>query len=568
MDYKKAVEQKEKDITDLYQRMDDDKTMLYLDPYKMKDIAGEKVRNVVNVTHNRPAVFAANVISALGSTKEQPVVESEDRNVDTALIEEFLDSAFSMADERRRKQGLPALNDFFDFHSCIRGRLAARCYCQIENGVLIPDIQTWDTRKVSYDTDQDGIPWAAYRMPRSAEDIKAEYAAEYKDVLPSFPSSKTVDVLDVWHRDGNEVWIGGKKVREQEHGLSYTPVAIDVVTLGSLLMDSDRIKHEGESIFFLIRPLITELNRLLSIMQTLNQAAVSRAVLWKTRSGTELSQDALPSHEDLTGMGSVTAADIEGGADPVNLGDIQRATLYCLSEINKALQEGSLPTTMMGTLGFPLSAVALVELHEGVMQVFQPRLNNKASMKEQLAGMIIDQVINSGERQVSLGRAGHKRTFDVSKLEGEYDITYKYFVKSPKVDIARYSIAATAREFLDEDTILEDILQVEDPARVKQEKYKELAAKLDPNVLRHRIIMNLLKLAKDGDKQAMAEAKIMAISMGISFEQLEAGNVPLIEPEETKAPSNLLPLMEEGTPRGSAQKSAQLQKMPEEELGD
>ena len=77
MDYKKKVKEQEDNNASLYTRMKDDEELLYLNKYEMKDADGNVVKNIINVTLNRPAVFAANIISALGTTSEQRVVESE-----------------------------------------------------------------------------------------------------------------------------------------------------------------------------------------------------------------------------------------------------------------------------------------------------------------------------------------------------------------------------------------------------------------------------------------------------------------------------------------------------------
>ncbi|KKK48196.1 hypothetical protein LCGC14_3147560, partial [marine sediment metagenome] len=82
-----------------------DEHLVYLFEYVMKDADYKDVPNIINVTLNRPAVFAANIISALGTTSEQRVVESDDKNIDTAYIEDFHKAAFAHANDRLRRQG-------------------------------------------------------------------------------------------------------------------------------------------------------------------------------------------------------------------------------------------------------------------------------------------------------------------------------------------------------------------------------------------------------------------------------------------------------------------------------
>ncbi|GAH13216.1 unnamed protein product, partial [marine sediment metagenome] len=79
---------------------------------------------------------------------------------------------------------------------------------------------------------------------------------------------------------------------------------------------------------------------------------------------------------------------------------------------------------------------------------------------------------------IELGTQKHKRSFETNQLKGEYDIKYRYFTKSPKTDIARYSIAAAAGDLLSNDTKRRDILQLQDPDGEKQKIDYEIAASL------------------------------------------------------------------------------------------
>ena len=82
-------------------------------------------------------------------------------------------------------------------------------------------------------------------------------------------------------------------------------------------------------------------------------------------------------------------------------------------------------------------------------------------MNQQLADMLIDQIIQSRASSVEIGTRGHKRSFDVSKLKGEFEVVFQYFVTSPTIDAARFSLAGVAERYLDEETILKDDDKVE-----------------------------------------------------------------------------------------------------------
>src|SRR3990167_8716126 len=125
LDYLALVKEKQQEQATLDARMQEDANLLYLKSYVLKDSFGAKVPDIINITLNRPAVFAANVIAALGNAQQQIVVESEDRNIDTAQVELFLNAALAAADGLlAQRPGQALLNPFADTQLCIRGRAA------------------------------------------------------------------------------------------------------------------------------------------------------------------------------------------------------------------------------------------------------------------------------------------------------------------------------------------------------------------------------------------------------------------------------------------------------------
>jgi len=558
-DYPKLIKDRERELLGLYGRMDDDRKLLYLANYVMKDAKGKDVRDVVNVTLNKPSVFASNVISALNSTRQQVVVESDSSKVETADIEEFIQAAFDTANYARVNAGEAHLNFFADTQCCIRGRAARRVLFRIEDGVLKSDIQSWDTRFVTYEQSDEGLAWAAYKSYRG----KAQIEAEYGHVIPS----QYGWVSDVWDSDHNEVWIGNDKVLEQEHFYGFCPVVLQIVGLGygNILMDDDRLKYEGESIFYMIRSLVPELNRWITILQTLNLKTIKPPIKQKKKGGGEPEE-----YEDLTGMGAVTAIEPEEDIARIDYGDAIRATQLVYQAIEKGLQEGSYTDIDIGNVKQPFSAVALITIGESKDQVYLPRLAARETLNQATADMFIRQVVQVAQQEgmatVELGLPGHKRAFKVSDLEQEYQISFKSFLKSPKTDVARMAIAQQAQEFYDPMMILEDVLQVENPKEVMRKRYYYMAEKIDPNILRHRVIMNLLEMADEGDEDAEIEAEIMAASMGVSIEQIKQGQIaPAAAPANGQnRQEGLLPLLGKGGTVGEIPRAAIRSASPDE----
>ena len=560
VDYKKLVEEKKGQLAATHARMDTDRQLVELAEYALKDVNDKAVPNSISVTLNDMAVFATNVESALGKATEQVVVESDDKNLDTAYIEDLIKASLASANSRLVKQGRFPLNPFFDQQMCRRGRGAARCLFRMskDKKTLITDIVPWDARYVYHGMGADGLDWAAYETTRSKDSILAQYPkADVKD--------ESAEVLDAWDSEHNEVWIGEDKIKEQKNPYGYPPVVFQMVPMGSMMADKDSLAYQGESIFFLIRDLVPELNRLVSIIQSLNMKALDNALLWKSKDGTTATP---PSHKDLTTPGGVTAADMGGGAEPVNYGELKRSAYLLHQMIETRIQRGSLSSIDMGTLQFQLSAVALIEIGEGRDQVFLPRLGARGLLNQQLAEMIIDQIQLTGATSIEIGARGHKRTFDTRKLQGEYDVAFKYFIKSPKIDVARFSMAAAAGNLIPDKAKRRDILQREDPEEDERQLRWEEAERLSPAIKMRRDIKALLELADRGDKDAEAEAKLMADEMGVTFEQMLSGSAEKPKPEPTQEPKPLVPLFGGGAGGPtSARRAAEEKATPRAEEG-
>jgi len=276
--YLDKVKEEEGRNSDLYERMDADNKLVF-DKFVLKDKDDNTIPNIRNSTMNDPGVFLWNVQSSLGASTEHRVVETDDKNLDTTYIEELLEAGFGAAGYRRAQRGEWQINPFFDEQTCIRGRAGAKCIFQMVDDILDADITPWDMRYVTYSKGIKGLDWAANRTTKTKGEIESEswYNSKFrvKALNLQAKENKVLEVLDTEHI---EIWVEDKQVYEQPHTFGYTPVAIQVVTLGSMLADKDSLAHQGESIFFLIRDLIPELNELASIAKTINFTTIEGAL--------------------------------------------------------------------------------------------------------------------------------------------------------------------------------------------------------------------------------------------------------------------------------------------------
>src|SRR3990167_5175029 len=102
-DYLTLIKDKQAEQSELDARMQVDADLLYLSEYVMRDKDKKVVPDIINITLNKPAVFAANVISALGGASQQTIVEAEKGSIDTFAIEKFQEAALASADLRLRR---------------------------------------------------------------------------------------------------------------------------------------------------------------------------------------------------------------------------------------------------------------------------------------------------------------------------------------------------------------------------------------------------------------------------------------------------------------------------------
>ena len=536
----KVIKDREDELAGLRGRMEGDEELVHLADYKLTGLGAKVIPNVVNVTLNKPAVFATNVISSLGATKQQTTVESDDKKFDTHEVEQFLDAAFASANLRLMQKKQPLLNVFADVQNCLRGRSCRRVLFRLKDKKLVSDIASWDTHDVSYVTGEDGFAWASNKTTRSKDEIIAEYKGLEGFKEGNVPEGKELVVREVWDTEVNGLYAGNSVFFEQENPYGFVPVVLEIVPLGygGILLSKDRLRYEGESIFFMIRGLVPELNRLVSILQTKNLIQIKGPMQEEKKGGGEPAD-----YDEVTAMGANTVVEPGEGFKFLNVADISRSFDLFYPILEKAFQEGSYTDIDIGNVRQPFSAVALITIAEGKDQVFIPRLATRELLNKSTAEMLIRQVLMLKESSVELGVPGHKRKFQTSILKGEFEITYKSFTKSAKSEIARLSMADAAANWYPRKYVYSDVLQVEDSAGMMREWYNDQAELINPIVKTHRTIMNLYELAEKGDEQAGQDASIMAHSL---LQSLEVSQVPELEGKVEASPREKLPLLGEG----------------------
>lgn len=537
------VKSKLEEMKPLFERMDEDEKLYLLEPFTMKKLDGSgNEKDVSNVTLPDPLNFAKKAIAITGSYERQTVVEGEElTDKQTTKIEEFLDDIFFMINEWLPKRGIPSLDAFINEQANLRGRIGVRSCLKLDkDGGIIPDVVPIDTRWFPVETGTDGLIWGAPICSRS----KAQIEREYPDVDTKLKNTGN-EVIDFWDEETETVFIEKKQVHEEVNTYKYPPFIIAKCPIGCMFNTENAMKHDGEGIFWPNRNLWKEKNEIVTILKTLSRKAL--------KGGLELQRNVnspdkgkkpeeSPYQEDV-----VIETETGGGFRKLPVDDIKSATRLLYSIVEASKQRGELTPLDYGTLAFPLSAVAILNLVGARNDIFAPILSMIASFYQQLSRMLIDQCVQL-DQQIKIGRPGNYRTYSPSDFAGEYSIKYRFFLLTKEQAAADLSMANSARGFLPDNYILREVLKVQDPDGLELELKSQQAERTDEVLFLYRRARALID--KDKPKQEeQIEAYILAERIKTILQQRRSmGDLSPMEGKKETEPSakELLPMFTKG----------------------
>ena len=526
-------------MVDLITRMESDADLVNLVAKykKIPDVNGKAIDNSIYITLNDAAMFAWKVETLLNSAIEQVAVTTESKRFDTAYVEDFIKAYFKEVDKLLPLKDLYPLNPFLDQQTCRRGRGAARNLTQIIGGRLVPDIMPYDTKYFTYWMDKKGLAGTAYKTTRSADQIESEYKLKR-------PDDKPIEVMDIWLPNSNEVWIGDDLAFTQKNPFGYVPVVFHKVPMGSMLLDTDTLALQGESIFFLFRDLIPELNRFVSIIQSLNLKELDHALQLKISQASITPDMPVKGADEATAPGATNVVPSEGGYYDMPIGEI-RAQAEILHRMIQDRIDRSTQSFIQSALQ-PRTATEIIGIAQEKGDVVSPRLATRSLLKQGLAEMAIKQTIQAAkEAKVSTVKLGN-REFEISKLtqpSDGYEIEFKYYFKDPKMDAARASIGASLRGVIPDKSIRRDTLQREDPEKDERELNWEESARLFPLVKMNRLRRSTGEEADKGEPGAEEELKLITLEMIPAIKQAIAGQMTPEQPEEVKPEQPVVPAL-------------------------
>lgn len=483
------IKNKQAELQSLYDRMDNTKDMVYLEPYVLKTSGGDAITSAYSVTSNKPAVFANAVISDMMGAKWQTVVEGVSPTMQRD-IEHFINDNLSQIDELMEFRGEHGgLWTFIYNHVWVRSLIGAYFISQIIEDKYVIDCMPVDMRWCPFQYGKDGLLWAAPITYRSRAELESEYPGKL------FSGDKDIEVHNFWDKDKNEVFVGGSLIFEQKNTLGYPPFVISAPATGFKLRDKGWVEHESEDALFMIRGLVEDLNRSLSVEMTVGMTSLNPSY--------EQESEDPNADADLTPLPGQTIKVKKGEMhQPLKRSDLNQAFGVARQDIMRDITQGSITDVDLGviTTSPGPSAILITRIAEIRAKFMNPRLQCVVAFRQQLARMMIKQFLEIKKgRDIKIGKTGRKTKYTASMLgdPDEYSIEVKLMTKSKEQEIANITFAQSAREFMSLKDILTNILQVEDPDGVIRQLEIEQARKADPAIALFEMALRSAQEAKE-----------------------------------------------------------------------
>ena len=541
--YKKLAEKKFDASTALFTRHQGDADLINManKSTKLTDANNAEIPNSVRVVLNDIATFTWRTETMLNSAVEQVEVTSDSKRFDTAYVESFIRAGFRGADDLLSLRDMFPFNPFIDQQTFRRGSVASFCNFHFDNKEFVANITPWDTTNFVNENDSKGTIYTAKKFTRSYSRI----ISDYPEAEGKVKKDEDTELLYIVARDTSQLWSGNDLIKELKNKLGYVPVVFYKVPMGSMLMDKDTIKYQGESGIFLIRYLFKELERIASIIQSLNLKVVDQALQIE-----EPSPD--PSKEqktvdEVTAPGAITETPVNARYALMPLGQLQTQAQLLHDMITNRMQQAT--SSKFQNILQPKTATEIMMDVQEQNNIIFPRIGTRGLLKQDLAKMFIKQTIDACKKaKVQTVKLG-EQDFEVSKLTGDYEIEFKYSFRDPRMDAARQALAATQRGSIPDKDIRINTLQREDPEGDERQLRWEEDERISPLVKLDRNIRALLEDAKRGEPGAGRQAKMLIIQMIPALRQAMEGLLTPNRPDELKPVRPLVPLLNQ--PQGA-----------------
>ena len=535
-------------LTGLYNRMDLTRNMVYMAPYSLMDWDGKKkLTKVVNVTGNKGASHIHRIVSSLLDTHWQTVVEGDITSLQAHHIEQFLDDNLAQTDIYLKEEySITSLNDWLCNHVCVRGPIGVQWMSYIDDGYKIhclPVDMRWTPFVVG--------KWVAPITFRTKEDLEVEFEKYAKraesggGVFNKIKLEKEVDieVRDYWDNNKNELWVEKARIFTQPNISGKIPFVIVMPPSGFMLRDKGYMAHESEDGLFLIRNLISEMNRNLSVEQTFAFRQLYPAY---EREVPPEEYDSVPA-EPAPKTGEVKKTPAGQRAQIVETGDMNRASQIARQDILSMIDEGA--PLQPKSYNQPPPAITVATEVELLNQLQYSRVQGLKIFRESLCRHMIEMFLKLSSDAL-IGKRGKKRSYSVSQIKDpeKYTIECQRMSKNKRLEIVNEARALAMWGKAPMKYILRDILMVEDPDGWMREMELEEARRSDPVIALLDMAVKCVEEADEIDDPIQSRVKRLQAEMlterGVAL--IKQRKMPILpgaeQPKTGREKSNANPL--------------------------
>ena len=533
----------ETDTQALRTRMYNDYKLYRLTKHVNVDPVDEEVlKNYATFTTNSPRVFADKVISWLSQAelviRIPHIIETQTHKPEVDnLKERFAIGCLAAADERLTRRLDPNLRGMLSTAVTVRGGYIGGRALLVNrpDGSSYPDVCAWDPAHIHWGVNADGLEWAAYKIKRTAAQMRREYPGiklpESSRRAQSIDTQKEgMWVVDYYDANINTLLIDGKTAKPPTfHGSPRVPCYLGLVGPWPILQsetDGNLIADVGESIYAGVREIYEKKSDIMSIFLEIVSRARRQTVITESADG----KKKLPfdPFRQGTEIGIRTGEKIY----TLSLQQMAQETMAYLTAVLGEEQRATLPFSSYGETPFQLSGYAITQLRQATETVLASRLEALESAYSQISNLLHDQFMTGAFSGMKLsGRDRNRNYFNMmitpQALVETCDFTIKLTSQLPQDNAAKWQQAAIAKEtglFSDED-ILDNVLEVQDSQATMDKMKTQLAKQALPEAQ----LYDLMNAAADrGDfetaKMYLAEySRLIAVKMGIMPDMGDGG---------------------------------------------
>ena len=499
----------------LRQRMEDDHAIYRLAPYD----AGEGYQSF---TSNEPQTYADKVMGWIAGAEMTVRIPHNGNDRDTRekndLKERFLVGVLRAADERLCTMMLPPLKDQLAWYMTIRGWYAGRALlAKRKDGTTYVDITPWDALHTYWGVGSDGLDWACYRVPKTKQQIEAQYGIKLDGIMNR--DENGLMVYDFYDKEMNTIIVHNGNTnnpvqhtikKQTAHGAKQVPVFLGpvgpnpyIVPLNQTNLE-DTIADVGESLYRSNRDTYLNHNLVMSTMLEMVARSKRQGLKVKSRDGTKTLD------EDPYLEGSEISLAQGEDVEPLGLMEIARETGAFMGLVSGELQRGSLPHTVYGDVPFQLSGFAINTLRQGVDTVLGKYLRAAEKAFQMIFNIVSDQYASGSFQAIEVSGMDKNRNYFSEEITPEtLDKTGMAEVmltaQLPQDDMAKYSMAQIAREgatpLLSDRAIRDRILAIQDADQMDFAIKEQMAERMLPEAA----LWSLIQAAQEQGREDLVQ---------------------------------------------------------------